>query len=102
MDYHGVPFGAVPSRDGAAADLQFAAYRSSSPEVAEWEGSPAATLAAASAAEFFTGEYAAHTCQRQSQFPGASSYYPLINFRFVRLHNLWQAGSCRISSPAAC
>ena len=44
-----------------AAHLQLAAYRSSSPVVAEWEGSPSATLATASAAEFFTGEYAAHT-----------------------------------------
>lgn len=42
--------------------LQLAPYRSSSPVVALWLGSPAATLAAASAAEFLTGEYAAHTC----------------------------------------
>ncbi len=41
---------------------QLAAYRSSSPVVALWLGRPASTLAAASAAEFFTGEYAAHTC----------------------------------------
>ena len=34
---------------------------SSSPAVAECEGLPAATLARASAGEFFTGEYAAHT-----------------------------------------
>jgi hypothetical protein len=44
------------------AHLQLAAYRSSSPVVALWLGRPAATLAAASAAEFFTGEYAAQTC----------------------------------------
>jgi hypothetical protein len=45
----------------AYAHLQLAAYRSSSPVVALWLGRPAATLAAASDAEFFTGEYAAHT-----------------------------------------
>ena len=45
-----------------ASALQLAWYVSSSPVVAEWLGLPAAALARASAGEFFTGLYAAHTC----------------------------------------
>ena len=74
--------------------LQLAAYRSSSPVVALWLGRPAATFADASDAEFFTGEYAAHTwgsskCVLGVYFWGQAMYY-LLKLDLMHCTRRWQ------------